>query len=111
MMLFFGARRPEELPYFGPLQKVPDGLLRKHFAYSRIPGEEKRYVQDVMRQNAGEVGIMLKNPHTHVYLCGLRDMEDGVEAAFSAICKDLDIDWAALRAGMRAAGRYHVETY
>src|SRR4029079_14451774 len=24
MMLFFGARRPEELPYFGPLQKVPD---------------------------------------------------------------------------------------
>ena len=31
MMLYFGARRPEELPYFGPLQKVPDGLLRKHF--------------------------------------------------------------------------------
>ena len=27
MMLFFGARRPEELPYFGPLQKVPETLL------------------------------------------------------------------------------------
>ncbi len=42
MMIYFGARRPEELPYFGPLQKVPDGLLRKHFAYSRVPGEPQR---------------------------------------------------------------------
>ncbi|MDU6134336.1 benzoyl-CoA 2,3-epoxidase subunit BoxA, partial [Bradyrhizobium sp.] len=32
MMLFFGARRPQDLPYFGPLQKVPESLLRKHFA-------------------------------------------------------------------------------
>ena len=39
MLLFFGARRPQDLPYFGPLQKVPDTLLGKHFAYSRIPGE------------------------------------------------------------------------
>ena len=30
MMLFFGARRPEELPYFGPLgfQVVPPGRIQ-----------------------------------------------------------------------------------
>ena len=38
MLLFFGARRPSDLPYFGPLQKVPNSLLGKYFAYSRIPG-------------------------------------------------------------------------
>jgi benzoyl-CoA 2,3-dioxygenase component A len=72
MMLYFGARRPEELPYFGPLQKVPDGLLRKHFAYSRVPGEPKTYVQDRMRATADEVATFLKNAKTHVYLCGLK---------------------------------------
>ena len=33
MMLFFGARTPESLPYFGPLKKVPENVLAKHFAF------------------------------------------------------------------------------
>ncbi len=111
MMLYFGARRPEELPYFGPLQKVPDGLLRKHFAYSRVPGEPKTYVQDRMRATAGEVVAFLNNDKTHVYLCGLKGMESGVDEAFADICRGAGLDWPALRATMRAAGRYHVETY
>jgi len=111
MMLYFGARRPEELPYFGPLQKVPDGLLRKHFAYSRVPGEPKTYVQDRMRATAGEVVAFLKSDKTHVYLCGLKGMESGVDEAFADICRGAGLDWPALRAVMRAAGRYHVETY
>jgi benzoyl-CoA 2,3-dioxygenase component A len=111
MMLFFGARRPEELPYFGPLQKVPDGLLRKHFAYSRVPGQPKVYVQNLMQEKADEVGILLKHPQTHVYLCGLRGMESGVDEAFAAICKNFEADWPALLSDMRAQGRYHVETY
>lgn len=111
MMLFFGARRPEELPYFGPLQKVPDGLLRKHFAYSRIPGQPKTYVQHRMREQANEVATFLKSPQTYVYLCGLRGMESGVDEAFADICKSTGLDWAALRAEMRGNGRYHVETY
>ncbi|MCZ7656910.1 MAG: benzoyl-CoA 2,3-epoxidase subunit BoxA [Xanthobacteraceae bacterium] len=111
MMLFFGARRPEELPYFGPLQKVPDGLLRKHFAYSRVPGEPKTYVQDRMRATAEEVAAFLKSDKTHVYLCGLKGMESGVDEAFADICRGAGIDWAGLRGEMRASGRYHVETY
>jgi len=111
MMLFFGARRPEELPYFGPLQKVPDGLLRKHFAYSRVPGQPKTYVQHLMQAKANEVGTLLKHPQTHVYLCGLRGMESGVDEAFAAICKDFEADWPQLLTDMRAQGRYHVETY
>jgi benzoyl-CoA 2,3-dioxygenase component A len=111
MMLYFGARRPQELPYFGPLQKVPDGLLRKHFAYSRVPGEPKTYVQDRMRATADEVAAFLKSDKTHVYLCGLKGMESGVDEAFADICRGSGIDWQALRGQMRATGRYHVETY
>jgi benzoyl-CoA 2,3-dioxygenase component A len=111
MVLYFGARRPEELPYFGPLQKVPDGLLRKHFCYSRVPGEPKTYVQDRMRTTSDEVVVFLKNANTHIYLCGLKGMEAGVDEAFADICRGAGIDWAVLRGEMRAQGRYHVETY
>ena len=96
MMLYFGARRPEELPYFGPLQKVPDGLLRKHFAYSRVPGEPKTYVQDRMRATPDEVATFLKNDKTHIYLCGLKGMEAGVDEAFADICRNAGLDWAGL---------------
>jgi benzoyl-CoA 2,3-dioxygenase component A len=111
MMLYFGARRPEELPYFGPLQKVPDELLRKHFAYSRVPGQPKTYVQDRMRATADEIAPLLSSDGTHVYICGLKGMEAGVDEAFADICRGGGIDWSALRGEMRGAGRYHVETY
>jgi benzoyl-CoA 2,3-dioxygenase component A len=111
LLLFFGARRPEELPYFGPLQKVPDRLLGKHFCYSRVPGQPRVYVQDRIRTEASVVAGLLDDPHTHVYICGLKGMETGVDEAFADVCRGAAIDWAALKSAMREAGRYHVETY
>jgi benzoyl-CoA 2,3-dioxygenase component A len=111
LLLFFGARRPEELPYFGPLQKVPEKLLGKHFCYSRVAGEPRVYVQDRIRSEAAVVTALLKDEHTHIYICGLKGMESGVEQAFSDVCRAASIDWADLKGLMRANGRYHVETY
>jgi benzoyl-CoA 2,3-epoxidase subunit A len=111
LLLFFGARRPEELPYFGPLQKVPETLLRKHFAYSRVPGERKTYVQDLMRREAASIGALMKSDRTHMYVCGLKGMEQGVEAALDDVCLEAGLVWGPLRKTMRETGRYHVETY
>jgi benzoyl-CoA 2,3-dioxygenase component A len=111
LLLFFGARRPEELPYFGPLQKVPDKLLGKHFCYSRVPGERRVYVQDRIRSEAPAVARLLGDANTHVYICGLKGMESGVDEAFADVCRGAAMDWSALKPAMREAGRYHVETY
>ena len=111
LLLFFGARRPEELPYFGPLQKVPAKLLGKHFCYSRVPGQPRVYVQDRIRSEAAAVSALLKDPNTHIYICGLKGMETGVDEAFADVCRGASTDWAALKAAMRETGRYHVETY
>ena len=111
LVLFFGARRPEELPYFGPLQKVPEKLLTRHFCYSRVPGEPRTYVQDRIRGEGARVAALLGDAHTHVYICGLRGMETGVDEAFSDVCRHASIDWSALKTAMRESGRYHVETY
>ena len=111
MLLFFGARRPEELPYFGPLQRVPETLLSKYFAYSRISGERKVYVQDRMREQSALLAGLLRKGATHIYVCGLKGMEQGVDVALDDICRGDGMTWRELREVMRTEGRYHVETY
>ncbi len=111
MIMFFGARTPEELPYFGPLQKVPDTLLEKHLVFSRLAGQSKEYVQDRMRVKSERIADLLKSAQTHVYICGLKGMEQGVDHAFVEICRAHGLDWKELKPPMRASGRYHVETY
>ena len=111
LLLFFGARRPEELPYFGPLQKVPDQLLGKHFCYSRVEGQPRVYVQDRIRSEAAAMAALLGHANTHVYICGLKGMESGVDEAFADVCRGASLDWATLKPFMRDSGRYHVETY
>lgn len=109
--IFFGARSPDELPYFGPLQKVPDRLLMKFFCYSRVPDQPKTYVQDRIRAEKDRVAEWLTSARTHVYICGLRGMETGVDEAFRDNCRLVGVDWDGLKSELRASGRYHVETY
>ncbi len=111
MKLFFGARTPQSLPYFGPLEKVPQAFLQKHFAFSRVDGQPKTYVQDRLLQDADGIAPMLCDQNTHIYVCGLRAMEPGVDEAFAEIAQGAGLDWSALRDTMQAEGRYHVETY
>jgi benzoyl-CoA 2,3-dioxygenase component A len=111
LVLFFGARRPEELPYFGPLQKVPPRLLTQHLCYSRIEGKPRTYVQDRIRTEGDMLASLLKKHATHIYICGLKGMETGVDEAFADVCRQAGLEWLALKTEMRANGRYHVETY
>ncbi len=111
MKLFFGARTPESLPYFGPLGKVPQTFLEKHFAFSRVEGQPKSYVQDMLRADAAAIAPLLTDPNAYIYLCGLKAMETGVEAAFQDIARGAGLNWTTVRDRMRQEGRYHVETY
>jgi benzoyl-CoA 2,3-epoxidase subunit A len=111
MLLFFGARTPDSLPYFGPLNKVPDEFLSKHFAFSRVGGQPKIYVQDRLREARETLAPRLSDPTTHIYVCGLKKMEAGVESAFGEIARAAGLQWEKIRDVMRESGRYHVETY
>lgn len=111
MTMFFGARTPDSLPYFGPLKKVPEGLLKQHLVFSRLPGGEKEYVQDRMVSEEETIAELLQKDNLHIYICGLRGMEEGVERAMTSISESIGLQWRSLRNSMREEGRYHVETY
>ena len=57
------------------------------------------------------VAGLLSDVRTHVYICGLKGMESGVDEAFADVCREASLDWAALKIAMREGGPYHVETY
>ncbi len=111
LMLFFGARSPEELPYFGPLMKLPRDFIDINLAFSRVPAQPKQYVQDLIRRRSADVAARLRDQECYVYVCGLKSMEEGVNAAFRDACREHDLDWDALLPQLRAQGRYHLETY
>ena len=111
LMLFFGARTKEELPYFGPLMNLPKDFIDINFAFSRTPGAPKRYVQDLMRERAADLVPLLKDPNTCLYVCGLKSMEEGVVLALRDVVQQAGMDWEALGAALKAEGRLHLETY
>lgn len=111
LTLAFGARRQGELPYFGPLNKVPESFMKKLFAFSRQEDGPKQYVQDKLREESKQVATLLQDANGYIYICGLKAMEQGVEEALSDIARGVGVDWAGLRDTMREDGRYHVETY
>jgi len=111
LMLFFGARMPEELPYFGPLMKLPKHFIDVNFAFSRVPGRPKRYVQDAIRERGDAVVRRLRDENTYIYVCGVRGMEAGVESAFRDVCQGHGVDWESLRPTLLTQNRLHVETY
>ncbi|MCB1928085.1 MAG: benzoyl-CoA 2,3-epoxidase subunit BoxA [Rhodocyclaceae bacterium] len=111
LVLFFGARSPEELPYFGPLQKLPKEFIDMNLAFSRVPGQPKQYVQDLIRERADKVFEMLTDDNCYIYICGLKGMESGVLEAFRDICRAQGTDWDTLRPQLLGKARFHVETY
>ena len=111
LMLFFGARSPQELPYFGPLQRLPKEFIDNNLAFSRVSDEPKTYVQDLIRERAEDVTKLLADDDSYVYICGLKGMEQGVDAAFREVCRNGGLDWDDLLIRLRENGRYHVETY
>jgi benzoyl-CoA 2,3-dioxygenase component A len=111
LMLFFGARTQQELPYFGPLQKLPKDFIDINFAFSRTPDQPRKYVQDRLRERAADLVPLLNDPHAYFYVCGLKSMEEGVVLALRDMAQQAGLDWEALGADLKRQGRLHLETY
>ena len=111
LMLFFGARSKEELPYFGPLKNLPTDFIDINFAFSRTEGQPKRYVQDAMRERAADLAPLLADANTYFYVCGLKSMEEGVLSAMRHITEEAGLSWDTVGAALKKEGRLHLETY
>jgi ferredoxin--NADP+ reductase len=69
------------------------------------------YIQDRIAENADELWSLVQQEKTHVYICGLKGMETGIDAALTNAAIKSDVKWSEYRSQMKRAGRWHVETY
>jgi len=115
--LFMGAPTTANLLYdadFNHYQsQFPD-----NFRYTKAISREQQnakggrmYIQDRVSEHADEIFSLIEDSKTHVYMCGLRGMEPGIDEAMSAAAEAKGLNWAELRPQLKKAERWHVETY
>ena len=115
--LFMGAPKSANLLYEEDLQryleKYPD-----NFKYPKAISREQQntkggrmYIQDRVLESANEIFNMIEDEKTHIYLCGLKGMEPGIDEAMTKAAEEKGLNWAELRPQLKKAGRWHVETY
>merc|ERR1712151_895056 len=94
-------------------EKYPD-QWRFDYAVSREDKNEagqKMYIQTKMAEFREELWELMQKPNTHIYMCGLKGMESGMEECFSPIAEKNGLVWKEFAKGMKKADRYHVEVY
>ena len=115
--LFMGAPKSANLLYEEDLQRYiaenPD-----NFKYTKAISREQQntkggrmYIQDRVLESANELFNMIEDEKTHIYLCGLKGMEPGIDEAMTKAAEEKGLNWSELRPQLKKAGRWHVETY
>jgi len=115
--LFMGVPTTPNLLYDGDFEhyqsQYPD-----NFRYTKAISREQQnakggrmYIQDRVLEHAEEIFTWIEDPKTHVYMCGLRGMEPGIDEAMTAAAAAKGLDWSTLRPQLKKAERWHVETY
>merc|ERR1711941_37837 len=72
---------------------------------------QKMYIQTKMAEYAEELWELMQSPKTHIYMCGLKGMESGMEECFSPIADKNGLVWKEFAKKMKKDKRYHVEVY
>ena len=109
--LVYGARTPEEMPYLKELESLMPDFIDFNPAFSRQAGTPKKYVQDIVRENADKFARYLTDPAANIFLCGLKGMGEGIFNAFADICAEKNMNWNEVHASLKEQHRLHVETY
>lgn len=115
--LFMGAPKTPNLLYDDDFNRY-ESEFPENFRYTKAISREQQnakggrmYIQDRVLEHADEIFAMIENPKTHVYMCGLRGMEPGIDEAMTAAAAAKGLDWSELRPQLKKAERWHVETY
>lgn len=113
--LIFGAQKTPDLLYRDELERFAHNpQVRLTYAISReqqTPDGRKMYVQERVREQAGELFRLLQDGRAVVYICGLKGMETGISEVMGAEAAKHGVDWASYQQELKKAHRWHVETY
>jgi ferredoxin--NADP+ reductase len=115
--LIFGVATTPNILYKQELEEIqskyPDNF-QVDYAISREQKNAeggKMYIQDRVAEHANNLWAMIQSEKTHVYICGLKGMEGGIDDALTVAAEKSGVAWPEYRSQLKRAGRWHVETY
>lgn len=115
--LFFGVAYTANVLYKEELEALqaefPDHL-RLTYAISREQQNAqggKMYIQHRIQESADQLWELVQKDNTHVYICGLKGMEGGIDEGMESAASKNGVVWADYQRTLKKAGRWHVETY
>lgn len=115
--LIFGVPTTPNLLYKQELEEMEQKYPENFRLTPAISREQKNpqggrmYIQDRVAEHADELWKLIKEEKTHTYICGLRGMEEGIDAALTAAAAKEGVTWSDYQKQIKKAGRWHVETY
>jgi len=115
--LFMGVPTTPNLLYEEEFQSYLSAYP-ENFRYTKAISREQKnseggrmYIQHRVAEYADEIFNLIKQDSTHLYMCGLRGMEPGIDEAMTTTAAARGLEWKTLRPQLKKAGRWHVETY
>jgi ferredoxin--NADP+ reductase len=113
--LFFGVRTAAEFLYREELEAFLDNpgfRLTTAFSREQATADGRRvYVQHRMAEQIGALWDLLQRDDTYLFICGLKGMEDGINAVLEAHAEAEGVPWDPFRHALQKRGRILIETY
>ncbi|MEA5508698.1 phycobilisome linker polypeptide [Crocosphaera sp. UHCC 0190] len=115
--LIFGVPYTANILYKEKLEKIqsdyPDNF-ELTYAISREQNNAeggRMYIQHRVAEQAEKLWNLLQNPKTHLYMCGLKGMEGGIEEGLSPYASQNGVEWSDFVKKLKKEHRWHVEVY
>lgn len=115
--LFFGVPTSSTILYNEDLDdyasRFPDNF-KVDYAISReqkTADGQKMYVQNRMADYTDELWELLKKDNTYTYICGLKGMEDGINAIMGPKAEAEGKEWTEVQRALKKSHNWHEETY
>jgi ferredoxin--NADP+ reductase len=115
--LIFGIPTTENILYKQELEEMqaqyPDNFELTYAISREQQNSEggRMYIQHRVAENAARLWEMVQHDNTYVYICGLKGMEDGIDAAMAVEASKAGVEWSEYRRTLKKAHRWNVETY
>ncbi|RWS27828.1 nitric oxide synthase: inducible-like isoform X1, partial [Leptotrombidium deliense] len=114
MSLFFGCQVPEMRLYAAEVDEMKkNGVLQAVYnAYSRLPNQPKKYVQDLLRDYSLNVVRELIEEDGHIYVCGDVTMAKDVQITLASIFENNGYKKPeSILLQLKKENRYHEDIY
>lgn len=115
--LIFGVPYTANILYKDKLEEIQANYPDNFDLTYAISREQKNseggrmYIQHRVAEQAEKLWTMLQDPKTHLYMCGLKGMEGGIEEGLSPFAAKQGVEWSDFVKKLKKEHRWHVEVY